>query len=135
MKKYELLDHTGDIRIRAFGSSKAELFSNAATAMMELLFGKELPEAAGAVNEELQITSADSEALLVDWLSELLFRSSLHRACCVSINIVALTDTELLAKLAWVEAEAIEEIKAVTYYKLKILHDASGWSVRVTFDV
>ena len=38
-KTYEIMDHTADLRIRVFGADPADLFTNAAMALFDLIVG------------------------------------------------------------------------------------------------
>ena len=37
MKKYELIDHTADVGVKAFGNNLSECFENAAKAMFDII--------------------------------------------------------------------------------------------------
>ena len=68
---YELIDHTGDAGISVQGGTLEELFQEAAKGFTDVITEIDTIEAI----EEKQITlsASDTEKLLVDWLSELLF--------------------------------------------------------------
>ena len=70
-KPYELIDHTADIAIKAYGKSLSEAFENAAKAMFDIITDSSEIESVGQYDVELE--APDLEQLLVDWLSELLF--------------------------------------------------------------
>ena len=66
--KYEILDHKADLKIRAFGKTKEELFLNMLLGMTE----SQKPEIKGEekIIRQIKVKSLDSLALLVDFLSE-----------------------------------------------------------------
>ena len=74
MKKYELIEHTADVGIKAYGNSVSEAFENAAKGMFDIITDKSKIESIGQY--DIQLESPDLEQLLVDWLSELLFLNS-----------------------------------------------------------
>ena len=74
MEKYELIDHTADIGVKAFGNNLSECFENVAKAMFDIITDNSKVENIGQYNVELQADSP--EQLLIDWLSELLYLNS-----------------------------------------------------------
>ena len=71
MNSYEILDHTADVLIRAYGKTLAEAFEHAAKAMFDIITDNSEIESMGQYTIELEAPNVDQ--LLVDWLSELLF--------------------------------------------------------------
>lgn len=134
---YEMLEHTADICIRAYGPTLEALFAESARGMTEFLFGAEALSLPVQEREEIRLTSMDTEALLVDWLAELLFRSSTGQRAYNEFDVQRLTDRELHAIAGWSAAEAQEEIKAVTHHALRIRRDETRgiWEARVVHDL
>ncbi len=89
---------------------------------------------------EVRVTAQDREALLVEWLQELLYRSQAANLLLARFRITRLKETELEAR-AW--GEAIDpsrhtlkvEVKAATYHRLAFAPAADGWMAQVIFDV
>ena len=76
MKTYELIDHTADVGIKAYGKTLSEAFENAAKGMFDIITDSSEIESIGQYNIELE--APDLEQLLVDWLSELLYLFEIH---------------------------------------------------------
>ena len=131
----ELLEHPGDVQLRAFGTSLAQLFANAAEGMMAFLFGAKIAKARPERSDVIAINSPDREALLVDWLSELLYRATSQYQAYVQFCIHEIGDRRLMATAGVVPAEAIDEIKAVTHHELSIRERDGGWEATVVFDI
>ena len=74
MKTYELIDHTADVGVKAYGKTISEAFENAAKGMFDIITDSSEIENIGQYNIELE--APDLEQLLVDWLSDLLFLNS-----------------------------------------------------------
>jgi SHS2 domain-containing protein len=74
MKTYELIEHTADVGIKAYGKNISEAFENAAKGMFDIITDKSEIESTGEY--EIHLEAPDLEQLLVDWLSELLFLNS-----------------------------------------------------------
>ncbi len=137
MKKYEFLEHPADLKIRAFGWDLTELFTNAALAMMEFLYGKNIcRDAPRRVSTEMISTqSRDLSSLLVDWLSEILYLSDTNNRAYTEFKINKISETKIEAEVGSYPAKAIEDIKAVTYNELKIEKQDGLWVAEVVFDI
>jgi protein archease len=134
---WTLLDHTADIRMAVHGSSVGELFLNAAQGFTSLLTreSRGLPD----TDLEFRLEADNIEELLVDWLRELLFHHETRGFILVSADIKELSETTLRAKLAGrtrgPEEEPEIEIKAVTYHRLSIHKNDTGYAVTIVFDI
>ena len=54
MKKYDIIDHTADIGVKAYGSNISEAFENAAKAMFDLITDNSSIENIGQYNIEFK---------------------------------------------------------------------------------
>lgn len=131
---FEFLDHPGDVKLRAWGSDLETVFANAASGMMAFLFGSAVADLRPDRTEAIEIAAPDREALLVDWLSELLYRATSGYRAYTGFRIHELTETRLKATVAAAVAEAVEDIKAVTHHELSIRACDGGWEAIVVFD-
>jgi SHS2 domain-containing protein len=131
---FEFLAHPGDLKLRARGRTLEELFANAATGMMTFLFGSDVGDAPPYRTETIEIEARDREALLVDWLSELLYRATSEYHAYMGFRIRELTATRLKATVTAVAAEAVEDIKAVTYHELSVREREGRWEATIVFD-
>src|SRR4030043_1501349 len=125
MKKYEILEHTADIKLRSFGQEKEKVFSNMAVGMFETITDLDAIDKNDEVSREIEADALDSPALLVDFLSKLLSLSDIGNEIYNRFEISFMqTDTETW----WLKAHAYgygvkrfkTEIKAVTYNELKL---------------
>jgi len=135
MKKYEILDHKADLRIKVFGGTKEELFLNALLGMNEGLH----PEIQNSESEKrkIKIKSPDLSALLVDFLNEILRLSQTNMEIYDKTEFKELSDNEIETEVSGSRVEKFgEEIKAATYHDLSISQDKEGiWETVVLFDV
>ncbi len=76
--KYEILEHRADLKIRAFGKTKEELFSNMLSGMSENM-KPELQKPGEKTKRKIKLSSFDFQALLVDFLSEILYLSQVNK--------------------------------------------------------
>ena len=135
MKRFEYLDHTADIGIKAYGQTLEECFENAALGMFTILFGGSEIKEVGEF--EIRLEAPDLEQLLVDWLSELLY---LHEAdelafCSCSVKLEgAKLDARVKGEAFNPERHVVDtQIKAVTYHMLEV--DEEKGYVQVLFDI
>ena len=138
MRRYELLDHTADIGIVAFGRDLPEAFGNAAYAMFDIL--TDTDKIREMDRFDLRVSASNIEELLVTWLDEMLYRYETERLICKRFVIDDMDDVSLRAtvfgeKLDPTRHEVKLEIKSVTYHQLKVEKTDDGWRAQVIFDV
>ena len=138
MKRYELLDHTADIGVIAFGRDLPETFGNAAYAMFDIL--TDIDRVRETDSFDLQVSASNIEDLLVAWLNELLYRYETERIAFSKFVIDDINDSNLRAtvsgeKIAPDRHEIKTEIKSVTYHQLRVEKIDDGWRAQVIFDV
>ncbi len=135
MKKYEILEHKADLKIKVFGKTKEEVFLNMLLGMSESM--KPEIEAGTRVKREIKIESLDLPALLVDFLSEALYQSQVNKEAYNGVKFLKLSDNYLEGELIGQKAERFgEDIKAVTYHNLEINQNKTGdWEAIVLFDI
>jgi SHS2 domain-containing protein len=132
---FELIEHSGDVKLRALGQTFEDVLVNAARGMMALMFGDEILNARAEQREFITIESADREALLVDWLSELLYRAASRYHAYVDFRICTVSERLLVADVGIAAAEALDDIKAVTHHELAIRQVDGGFEAVVVFDL
>jgi SHS2 domain-containing protein len=136
MKNYEILEHKADLKIRAFGKNKKELFLNMLLAMEDSM-RPEVKRPEERIKRKVAINSLDFPALLVDFLSEVLYLIQVNKEVYNDIKFAKFANTKLEAKLIGQKVEKFEEdIKAVTYHGLDVRQKEDGnWEATVLFDV
>jgi len=136
MKKYEIIDHTADICIKANGKNITECFENAAIAMFDIITDNSKVDSFGQY--DIHLESTDLEQLLVDFLSDLLFLNS-AKNLVFGFFKVKIENNHLSAQIFGEEYNTSKhnigvEIKAVTYHMLEV-HDKKPFYVQVLFDI
>jgi SHS2 domain-containing protein len=138
-KDFEVIDHTADIGIRAFGIDLAGAFANAARGMFSLI--TDLDKIHEALYRDVEVKAPDREALLVAWLNELIFLFDTERILFSRFYISALTDTVLGArcfgeKVDKSRHELKRGIKSATYHMLKVEQKTDyDYRVEVLLDI
>ena len=135
---FEILEHTADIGLRARGKTKAELFANAALALESIAVDLETvrPESAYPI----AATGEDDQALLVNWLSEVLYYLDGGRVVMCRFQVDELERGSVRGR-GWGEPwdntrhRARVVVKGVTYHQLKLTKDSQGWCAEVFLDI
>jgi SHS2 domain-containing protein len=142
LKKYEYLEHTADAKFLAYGNTLEEVFENAALAMFNVIIDTE--KVSGDLKKEIFLNSADLEALLVDWLSELLYLFEVEEIIFRDFRVENIKEDNgkySIRALAsgekyYPESHPFEtEIKAVTYSQLELKKIPEGWRAQVVVDL
>jgi SHS2 domain-containing protein len=135
---YELLSHTGDLGIVAYGRDLPELFTHAAWAMFDVISDATTIRPQHTIS--IEIEALDLEDLLVRWLSELLYLYDTQRLLCCDAIFTSLEPTHLTATIHGEPFDPIRhpidtELKAVTYHHIAIEQSQGRWQARVIFDL
>ena len=138
MGGFTLLEHTADVGVLATGQTLGEALAWAAKGMFSIIY--DLDTVAPRDCLSVSVASRDREALVVDWLNELLYRYEaedfLTSECQVSLEE---EDTRLRAR-CWGERfdptrhRILSVVKAATYHQLAVAHDGQ-WRIQVILDV
>jgi len=145
-KDFESVPHTADIKLRIFGATLKDLFTNALIGMFQSI--KPMAPGCTYINEriicpqlplmqEVNVSAPDKEALLVNFLSEAWYHADVDNCAYLAVDIQTLTETSLQATLRGIKITGFEvvEIKAVTYHDLYIKQIGPQWQAEIVFDI
>lgn len=138
MKTYELIDHTADVGLKAYGKTLSEAFENAAKGMFDIITDSSEIESIGQYDIELE--APNLEQLLVDWLSELLYLNTARNQVFGFFKVdIDEKNNKLTAKIFGEKFTLSKhkigtEIKAVTYHILEV-KNKKPYHVQVLFDI
>lgn len=139
MTAFEYLEHTADVKFRAYGKTPEEMLSNAAAA----LFRSMVHPSTIAVKERwiVKLQAPDLEDLAYQWLSEIVFLFETESAvfATFSVRLEQNSGWELAAEIGGeridLKRHAFEnEVKAVTRHKFGIKKNEL-WCIQVILDV
>jgi len=138
-RRYDLIEVTADVAIRARGSSLGQLFANAAWGMFDLICDSATVEPLRSW--ELEVEAEDLEGLMVDLLTDMLVMFETDGMLAASVEVDVAMEGDLWRAIARVRGEVFDrdrhellhDIKAVTYHTLEVRPD-EGWA-RVLFDI
>lgn len=120
---YEVLDHTAEVGIAAWGRDLREAFVEAARGMFALMVDLDAVEE--RVTRRVAVTAEDREDLLVRWLNELLFLVDSEGLVFRRFEIERMGERELQAtvrgeRLDPARHQPLAGVKAATYHQLSV---------------
>ena len=138
MKRFDVVEHTADTGVIAYGADMREAFANAAYGMFSLM--ADLKQVREETSRYIEAEVGDRESLVVSWLNELLYLFDVEGNIFRRFDILELTNTSLKADAYGEKADASRHelrggVKAATYHMLKVAEDRGRWRIRVIFDV
>ena len=136
-KDFEIVNHTADVSIIAYGADIRQAFVNAARALFSLI--TELDDVAEILYRDIKLTAPDQESLLVEWLNELIYLFDIENIVFKRFDIIKLNNTQLKARSYGEKVDSSKHklktgVKAATYHMLKVDKD-NGCKVQVLFDI
>ena len=136
MGGFEHIEHTADVGIRAWDDSLEGCFEQTTRGLLAIM---DAWKPGRGERVDIEIAARDRVALLVDWLSEVLYLQDARDAVVSDIEIERVGETDVKGSIRLVARgdESLEgtAVKAITYHQLTIDQDADGWTARVYVDV
>jgi SHS2 domain-containing protein len=133
---FELLEHTADIGIRAWGATLEAAFEQATNGLAEVL-GAAAPGPGEPV--AIRVSAGDLGGLLVDWLNEVLWLQEVRQVGLAGVEVERVGDGVATGSVAFSQGGPAPDgtfVKAVTYHRLRVEPDpAGGWLLEVYLDV
>lgn len=138
---FRFFDHTGDIGVDLEAPTLGGLFAAAAEAFTATL--TELDTVQPRETHPVTLAAPSADLLLVEWLSELLYRFDVHRWLARSADLKVSPTGDRVQLEGSVTGEPFDPtrhpihvlVKAVTYHGLHVTPTENGWTARVIFDI
>ena len=136
-KDFEILNHTADVGIIAYGADIKQAFINAARGLFSLI--TELDDVQEVLHRDIRVSATDEESLLVEWLNELIYLFDVENIVFKRFEIIHLNNTLLKARSYGEKVNRARHklktgVKAATYHMLKV-DKANDCKVQVLFDI
>ena len=136
MEKYELIEHTADIGLKACGETLDEAFANAARGMFSIIV--ETESIIEEISRRVVVTADDIEGLLFEWLNSLLYYFDVETLLFRRFEMTEFEDSRLAAVCYGEPFDSSRHnlklgVKSATYHQLEV--DRESNCVRVFFDV
>jgi SHS2 domain-containing protein len=142
--RWRTIEHTADLGIEIEADSLERLFEAGAYGLTGVLVGLEVgagpsDSSPAVIWRHLVLEAPDREALLVDWLRELLYIQETEGLLLARAEVEDLGDTKLAARAGFTRPPPVggaeRELKGVTYHDLEVRQREGGWYARVVFDL
>ena len=136
MKRFQLIEHTADTGLIAYGNNLAEAFANAAYGLFSII--AELNKVREVESLAVAISAEDAEGLLFDWMNHLIYIFDVEYLLLRRFDITEFNKHNLQAT-CWGERYDSSRhqlkmgVKSATYHMLKV--DGERNTVQVIFDV
>jgi len=136
MKRFELIEHTADMGLKAYGNDLAGAFANAAYGMFSII--AEMDSVKEAESRRVAIDEDDTESLLFEWLNSLLYYFDVEMILFKRFDITEFGEGHLAAVCYGEKYDPSRHhlktgIKSATYYMMEV--DKENNHVQVIFDV
>ncbi len=136
-KRFEVIEHTADVGIAAYGADLKEAFANAAYALFSLM--TDIESVGDGVRHDVEVAADNREELLVAWLNELIYLFEVNDVLFSRFDVGELSDTRLKAACYGEHIDPRRHkmkagVKAATYHMLKV-EEGDGCRVQVLFDI
>jgi SHS2 domain-containing protein len=133
---FEELEHTADVRLRVKAKTLESLFSEAARALMVVMYGSAEP---GPMRRKIEVRAPDLESLMHAFLSEVLYLSEVEDMV-VSGARIRVAEGMLEGELEGepflpVKHRAGMEVKGISLSGLSVSRDNHTYILEVIFDV
>ena len=136
MKRFQLIEHTADTGLIAYGRTLAEAFANAAYGLFSII--AELKTVKETESRRLEISEDDPEGLLFEWLNSLIYLFDVEMLLFKRFDIIELDGRHLEAICYGEKYDPSRHhlktgVKSATYHMMKV--DEEKNQVQVIFDV
>jgi len=140
--KFEFLEHTADVYVRAYGRTMEEAYENAALSMFETITDSN--KIAQTQEETLEVEAEDQYALLYNWLEALLVKSETQNMLYSKFQIQnwkETADTFKFSAKIWGEkfdpAKHPQKVavKAITYHRMVVIKEKESVTLEFILDI
>lgn len=128
-------EHTGEVQLHLVAPTLPQLFVEAGLALAELIAEDGIPTSEDPA-EVVEIQAGDLEALLVEWLNELIFRGETQHRVYRELRVTNVSDRRLRAEIRGTRPDHLRTpVKAATFHNLDVSLQPDGYSATVVLDV
>ncbi len=132
---FEIIEHTADVGVRCWDATIEGCFEQGALGVLAI---NGAYVSGSGERATIELDAPDLGALLVDWISEVLY---LHDARDAIVTGLAVTSIDNNKLSGWTELRTRTEdiegtaVKAVTYHRLSVERADNGWTATFYVDV
>ncbi len=140
--KFEFLEHTADVYVRAYGTNMPQAYENAALALFETM--TDSGKISQSQQEALEVEAEDQYALLYNWLEALLIKFETEGMLFSKFEITDWKETAETFKFkakVWGEKFDAQKhpqkvgVKAVTYHLMVVIREPERVVLEFILDI
>jgi SHS2 domain-containing protein len=140
--RFEFLEHTADVYVRAHGKTMEEAYENAAVSMFETM--TDTSKISPLLEEIVEVEAEDQYALLYSWLEALLVKFETENMLYSKFQIVSWKETADIFKIkakVWGEKYDPKKhpqkvgVKAITYHLMVIIREPDRVILEFILDI
>jgi SHS2 domain-containing protein len=136
MKNFEFLEHTADVKFRAYGDNLEKVFENSAKALVKTVCEEKINK---KKVKKIELNAKDLESLLYEFLEEILFLIETKGIIFAGIkNIKIDKKFRLIGEFYFDENKNYKihfDVKAITYNEMFVKKEKGRWISQVVLDV
>jgi SHS2 domain-containing protein len=137
-KNYRLNKHQSEIAVRVAGNSQADLFTNSAFALFDVMADIQAIE----VKERLplEVEGSDRDDLMVNWVRELLYLYQSSGYLLREFQVREAKDTIVRAEVGGEKIdpdrhEIKQEIASIAFHKSRMEKTGNQWTAHLIFEI
>ncbi|MFH1789118.1 MAG: archease [Candidatus Altiarchaeota archaeon] len=135
---FEFLEHTADLKFRAYGASFGDALINAAYALKSAFVGDQVVGL--TVEKKFTVSGLTVEEMVHDFLSELIFLFETEHYVAGQVSVAVDAAFNLVAEcrggvLDFSRHRVETEVKACTYHDMQVKQEKDGWVIQVVCDI
>jgi SHS2 domain-containing protein len=141
-ERFQLLEHVSDGYVEVYGNTLEEAFENVGFSLFAMM--TEIKDVEPQRKIELEVVGEDMEALLFEWLSELIAQFDITHLLMSKFKIKNIKSSKkgiLLSAEAWGEELDLRkhvsrvDVKAATYDRMEIIEKPNNIIIRYVVDL
>jgi len=136
VKRFELIEHTADMGLVAYGHDLAEAFANAAYGLFSIM--ADLSNVQERESLQIELEEEDTESLLFEWLNYLLYTFDVYMLLLKRFDVERFDGLSLKATCHGEKYDPSRHrlktgVKSATYHMMKV--DKENNKIQVILDV
>ncbi len=141
MGRYEYLPHTADIKVRIWGETLEDAFTEAGKAFTDTTI--DISKIEKKVVDQIRVEGGDLEELLYNFIEELIIRLDAEGKVYSDFKIKILKDGDKYTLSGYAEGEELDlgrhnpkiHVKAMTYHEMRIEKADNGYIIEFVLDI
>lgn len=132
-KKYQILEHPADLKIKIWGNTLEDFFQNILAAIFSAT-GPEITDQEAKI--KIEIKAQDLENLVFDFLTEVIYQMDINDAVFLKINFSEINETKIVAEITGRKIKKLAtEIKGITWHDFEVKRGTDGLRATLLFDI